>query len=112
MKLNKIISLINSFNLPLELIKIILDYSGIIKDYFSNYVLSYLYYYEKNTFGGFAFSSLKEFHYVRSLNLYFYKKSVINVYNPITIEKNYYSHDNSTNYYICFEGSWGYVRIY
>ena len=56
MKLNNIISLINDFNLPLELIKIILDYSGIIKDYFSNYVLSCLYLYEKNTLGGFAFS--------------------------------------------------------
>lgn len=112
MKLKKNISLIYKFNLPIEIIDLIMDYSNIIKDYYSNHVLSYLLLHKKDTFGGFNYNSLDEYHYSRKLNTYFINNFIADKYNPVSIEKNYYSYDNSINYVICFEESWCYVNRY
>jgi hypothetical protein len=110
MKLKNIISLINKLKLPKELLYMIIDYSGIMKDYYSDNVLSHLILYKKDTFGGFNYNSLYEFHNIRELYTYFVNNLNIDKYNPVTIEKNYYAHDNSTNYLICFKPSW--VNVY
>ena len=112
MKLKKIISLIYKFNLPKEIIDLIIDYSGIIKTYYTSNVLSYLWLYKKDTYGGFNYNSLYEFHSLRKLSTYFVNNFIADEYNPVTIEKNYYSHDTSINYVICFEESWCYVNRY
>jgi len=109
MKLKNLISLIYKINLPKDLLNIIIDYSGLIKNYFGSVILSQIISYKKDTLGGFNFNSLEEFHYIRNLNTYFINNFVTDKFNTVVIEKNYYKHDNSINYIISFEESWDYV---
>ena len=81
MKLKKTINLINKIDLPTELINIIINYSGVIKDYYSSEVLSYLWLHKKDSKNGFTFNTLEDFQiYLKYIN-----DKVTDKYNTVTI---------------------------